>query len=95
MRTRSRAAKGLALFALFAVGCLGPGHGPALERDALSPAPWTAAALGVGPGDFRFAVVTDRTGEHRDGVFESALAKLELLRPAFVEIGRASGRERV
>lgn len=35
-------------------------------------------------GDFRFAVIGDRTGAHRPGVFSDAMRKLELLQPDFV-----------
>jgi len=76
----------VALIALCVISCIGPGQkGAPLERDRLAgPAPWTDAPLADSPGDFRFAIVTDRTGEHRDAVFESAIEKLNLLRPAFV-----------
>ena len=76
----------LAWLAAIAIGCIGPGHqGAPLERDRLAgPAPWTDAPLVDSPDDFRFALVTDRTGEHRDAIFESAIEKLNLLRPAFV-----------
>ncbi|HXZ85440.1 MAG TPA: metallophosphoesterase, partial [Myxococcota bacterium] len=46
--------------------------------------PWTGLELRDDPDDFRFAVVTDRTGEHRKGVFESAMPKLDVLQPSFV-----------
>ncbi len=34
--------------------------------------------------DFQFAVVADRTGGHRPGVFENAVSKLNILQPEFV-----------
>jgi len=46
--------------------------------------PWTSLAVDDSREDFDFVVVTDRTGEHRDGVFENAMPKVNLLRPAFV-----------
>jgi hypothetical protein len=36
------------------------------------------------PDDFQFAIVADRTGEHRPGVFAEAVEKLNLLNPQFV-----------
>lgn len=36
------------------------------------------------PENFQFAIVGDRTGEHREGVFASAVGQLNLLRPEFV-----------
>ncbi len=48
------------------------------------PAPWTSLDLNNDPCQFQFAVVTDRTGGHRPGVFERAVRKLNLLQPEFV-----------
>jgi hypothetical protein len=73
-----------------AIGCgalLASRHAPRFEVEAPAgeaPAPWTSLAPATAPDEFRFAVVTDRTGEHRDGVFESAMGKLNLVRPEFV-----------
>ncbi len=36
------------------------------------------------PDNFQFAIVSDRTGHHRTGVFNQAVDKLNLLRPEFV-----------
>jgi len=46
--------------------------------------PWTHKDFHNNPDHFQFAIVSDRTGGHRDGVFESAVDKLNLLRPEFV-----------
>ncbi|MEN8202831.1 MAG: metallophosphoesterase [Bacteroidota bacterium] len=35
-------------------------------------------------GDFRFAVIPDRTGGHRPGIYEDAIRKLNLMQPEFV-----------
>ncbi|MEN8157185.1 MAG: metallophosphoesterase [Bacteroidota bacterium] len=35
-------------------------------------------------GDFRFAVIPDRTGGHRPGIYEDAIRKLMLMQPEFV-----------
>ncbi len=56
-----------------------------LAATALAaPDPWSAAPVLDAPEDFQFAIVSDRTGGHRDGVFEQALHKANLLRPSFV-----------
>lgn len=87
---RSRRPLALAFALGLAVGCgaLFAGRWPArFEVDVggpSEPVPWTSLAPVAGPDEFRFAVVTDRTGEHRDGVFEGAMGKLNLLRPEFV-----------
>ena len=46
--------------------------------------PWTKLALNKGPDAFRFAVVSDRTGGHRPGVFSRAVRMINLLQPEFV-----------
>ena len=50
----------------------------------LDPGPWTHSAVRDASSDFDFIVVTDRTGEHREGVFRRAMAKTNLVQPAFV-----------
>jgi hypothetical protein len=46
--------------------------------------PWTNLNFNNDPNQFQFAIVGDRTGRHRDGVFEKGIDKLNLLRPEFV-----------
>lgn len=46
--------------------------------------PWTHLRINNNPRNFQFAVVTDRTGGHRPGVFAEAVDKLNLLQPEFV-----------
>ena len=46
--------------------------------------PWTHEEFANLPRNFQFAIVSDRTGGHRPGVFGSAVAKLNLLQPEFV-----------
>ncbi|QJW99132.1 metallophosphoesterase [Frigoriglobus tundricola] len=46
--------------------------------------PWTALKLNNDPDQFTFAVVSDRTGGHRDKVFSQAVARVNLLQPQFV-----------
>ena len=46
--------------------------------------PWTHLNLANDPESFQFAIVTDRTGNHRPGVFPDAVRKLNLLQPEFV-----------
>jgi len=61
---------------------VGPARIAAPRREG--PAPWTGLEPLRGEQEFRFAIVTDRTGSHRDGVFEAAMRKLNLVRPEFV-----------
>ena len=46
--------------------------------------PWTAKEFLNQPKDFQFAIVSDRTGGPREGVFPRAVDKLNELRPEFV-----------
>ena len=46
--------------------------------------PWTHLNFYNDPDNFQFAIVSDRTGGHRPGVFADAVEKLNLLRPEFV-----------
>jgi hypothetical protein len=46
--------------------------------------PWTSLEIEAPDDQFQFAIVTDRTGGLRPGVFSEAVDKLNLLRPPFV-----------
>jgi 3',5'-cyclic AMP phosphodiesterase CpdA len=46
--------------------------------------PWTHLRLNNDPSEFRFAIVSDRTGGHRARVFSQAVEQLNLLQPEFV-----------
>lgn len=46
--------------------------------------PWSHLNFRNDPENFQFAIVADRTGGHRPGVFEEAVKKLNLLNPEFV-----------
>ncbi len=46
--------------------------------------PWTHLNFQDDPDHFQFAIVSDNTGGMRPGVFESAVVKLNMLRPEFV-----------
>ena len=48
------------------------------------PKPWTSLQLNNDSDQFQFAIVTDRTGGHRPGVFLDGIQKLNLLQPEFV-----------
>ena len=65
------------------VGCAGVD--PNLKIQASDGAnPWTHLNLYNKADNFQFAIVSDRTGAHRPGVFASAVEKLNLLKPEFV-----------
>jgi len=55
-----------------------------IEDPPEAPAPWTHLDFRNDPMDFQFAIVSDRTGGHRPGVFATAVEKLNLLQPEFV-----------
>jgi hypothetical protein len=54
----------------------------ALQVEARNP--WNHLKLNNDPSTFRFAIVTDRTGSARAGVFERAVEQLNWLQPEFV-----------
>ena len=53
---------------------------PALE----GPTPWSDKPLLNDPARFQIAIMTDRTGGHRPGVWMQAVNRVNLLRPEFV-----------
>jgi hypothetical protein len=58
---------------------------PEFSSDVTTDAkPWTHLNFQNNPDNFQFAVVTDRTGGPRPGVFEDAVKKLNWLMPEFV-----------
>ncbi len=46
--------------------------------------PWTTLRFHNDPDSFQFAIVSDRTGGHRPGVFSRAVERLNWLQPEFV-----------
>jgi hypothetical protein len=52
-----------------------------VDKDAN---PWNHLKMNNAPSTFRFAIVSDRTGGPRDGIFEHAMDQLNLLQPEFV-----------
>ncbi len=52
--------------------------------ELAGPRPWTSLDFKNDPRNFQFAIVTDRTGGHRPGVFMDGVNKLNLLQPQFV-----------
>lgn len=68
------------LFSLLAFPAIAGGIGHTLS----GPKPWTDKRILDDPREFRFAIVSDRTGGARKGYFEKAMGCLNLLRPSFV-----------
>jgi len=46
--------------------------------------PWTHLNFYNDPDNFQFAIVTDRTGGNRSGIFQDAVSKINMLYPEFV-----------
>src|SRR5688572_27601154 len=62
---------------------------PATAKDGLSirveaKNPFTHLEINRRPNSFQFAIVSDRTGGRRPGVFSRAVEKINLLQPEFV-----------
>lgn len=62
-----------------------PGSPPSEPRLTIEERnPWTDLDWNADPRRFQFAIVADRVGGHRPGIFEAAMAKLNLMQPEFV-----------
>jgi hypothetical protein len=61
-----------------------PGDENELKIESGDRNPWTTLRLNNDPSQFTFAVVSDRTGGHRDKVFSQAVARVNMLQPQFV-----------
>ena len=72
-------------FPLLLCAQAGPETDPAFSHDVTTKKkPWTNREFRNNPDDFQFAIVTDRTGGLRPGVFPRAVAKLNEMQPEFV-----------
>jgi serine/threonine-protein phosphatase CPPED1 len=76
------------LGALF-ISRLAPAGGIAPRKDLVVQVdkdanPWNHLKMNNAASTFRFAIVSDRTGGPRDGVWEKAMDQLNLLQPEFV-----------
>lgn len=90
---RSLGLAGLLCASLLLVSCAASQPSGATS-DAASPVfqhavettekPWTHANFDNAPGKFTFALFSDLTGGEREGIFEVAIAQLNLLRPELV-----------
>ena len=69
---------------LFVIAIAVLGGGAVSETTVSSAQPWSHLKMNNEPNNFQFAIVSDRTGEHREGVFEDAIDRLNLLQPEFV-----------
>jgi predicted phosphodiesterase len=56
----------------------------ALQIESADRNPWTSLKVNADPDQFQFAVVSDRTGGHREKVFSRAVHQVNLLQPEFV-----------
>jgi hypothetical protein len=79
----------LVVAAVLSKGAPEKGLDPAGEINAVSVEighvnPWTNLEINNNRDDFQFAIVTDRTGGERPGIFGKAVGKINLLQPEFV-----------
>lgn len=61
-----------------------PGDPNELKIESGDKNPWTSLKLNNDADQFTFAVVSDRTGGHRDKVFSQAVQRINMLQPQFV-----------
>ena len=71
---------------ILTVSCTPTKQGVFFENDDYDDAarPWSHLDFENDPENFQFVIVTDRTGNHRQGVFAAILDKIDLLQPEFV-----------
>jgi serine/threonine-protein phosphatase CPPED1 len=74
----------LTLFAARGTAHMRGGDAPPLEIQKAEKNPWTNLEMNNRPGTFRFAVVSDRTGGHRPGIFTRSVRMINMLQPEFV-----------
>ena len=74
----------LSLLVLVSVHVFGQNKPRIIIDIPTSQKPWNNIDWNVNSDQFQFAIVTDRTGGHRPGVFMDAVNKLNLLQPEFV-----------
>src|SRR5258707_5200401 len=55
-----------------------------LKIDVGDRNPWTHLKINNDPAEFKFVVVSDRTGGHREKIFSRAVEQINLLQPEFV-----------
>ena len=97
LETPARMVRAAVLLALWLPAYLGVAHeepheppptepGPPLMvlPDLPGPKPWTGKPVIDDPDRFQIAIMTDRTGGHRPGIWMDAVSKLNMLRPSFV-----------
>lgn len=73
------------VFGCLCLAACSPSSGPRIDVEAEAGArPWTGLDANDAEADFHFAIVSDRTGGARPGVFASAIPKVNVLEPAFV-----------
>ncbi len=71
-------------FVVFGLTLLGQDRARVIIDVPSTQKPWNNLEWNKSPSQFQFAIVTDRTGGHRPGVFLKGIQKLNLLQPEFV-----------
>ena len=72
------------VLSVFFMGGIGPQSIEFQSPTTGTARPWTDRPFKNDPVDFQFAIVADRTGGCRPGVFKNAMLQLNLLQPEFV-----------
>lgn len=67
----------------YSAGALRTERGPRAD-DVGTKTPWTSLNYNNSEDTFRYAIVSDRTGGHREGIFSRAINYLNLMQPEFV-----------
>ena len=79
-----KVARIISLFVMLPLCCVAQENDVFHSQLRTDQKPWTHLDFANDPADFQFAIISDRTGGPRDGVFEAAIQKLNWLMPEFV-----------
>ena len=79
-----KVARIISLFVMLPLYCVAQNSEVFQSKLPTDQKPWTHLNFANDPEDFQFAIISDRTGGPRAGVFEEAIEKLNWLMPEFV-----------
>jgi 3',5'-cyclic AMP phosphodiesterase CpdA len=76
--------KKIIFFAFIALVACQDSRSPFSHKLTSTSKPWTAEPKPRPADDFTFAIISDLTGDEREGIFSVAVEQLKLLRPEFI-----------
>lgn len=74
----------IAVAVLFLTSSLHAQQSLKVDARGFKQTPFSSTNMSSSPDDFQFAIISDRTGGHRDGVFEKGIEKINLIHPDLI-----------